>query len=281
MVSNISSTAPAQNTDGTISAIVHDMQPLPPAGTLLRLWLPLAYHAGAGYGRFFLARCAEDTIEARRNEWSIYARRALFCAGMPTAMPDQAGSLWEFVVPDDGDPGHRWLSQRPINTSLNLLGPFGQIFELAANTRALLILATPQTLPLTLSLVHTMLDRGGRVTLLIQGQSEVAAPLLSQIPIPVEVRIVPEDAWLSQLSEPVRWADQLCAALPNQEYAQLAYHIRTARFQLDNAFANVLVQSDLLCGVGACLACVVATREASYTRACIHGPVFPLTAIAG
>jgi dihydroorotate dehydrogenase electron transfer subunit len=78
----------------------------------------------------------------------------------------------------------------------------------------------------------------------------------------------------------VRWADQLCAALPNHQYAELAHHIRTLRFQFDTTFAQVLVTSDLLCGVGACLACVVSTRNGGFTRACMHGPVFPLASIA-
>lgn len=293
MVSNSSSTTstlttPAVNADGTISAILHDIQPIPPAGVLLRLWLPVTHQEAGGFGRFFLARCAEDTIEARSIDWSIYNRRALLTAGMPAAMParngspdNQNGSTWELLVPHTDDPGYRWLRQRPLETSINLLGPFGQAFELAPHTRALLVLADTQTLPLTLPIIHTMLDRGGRVTLLIQGDATAATPLLSLVPIPVEVRIIEASEWLSQLAEPVRWADQLCAALPNHQYAELAHQIRTMRFQFDTAFAQVLITSDLLCGVGACLACVVTTRDGSYTRSCIHGPIFPLSLIAG
>ena len=54
--------------------------------------------AGGGFGRYFLARCAEDTIDARRSDWSIYTRRPLICAGAPTAMMDQAGSIWDLFV---------------------------------------------------------------------------------------------------------------------------------------------------------------------------------------
>jgi dihydroorotate dehydrogenase electron transfer subunit len=279
MVSNFSSTTPVLNADGTISAIIRDAQAIAPAGLLLRVWLPVAYHAGGGFGRFFLARCAEDTTEARRNDWSIYNRRALFCAGIPQAMPDQAGSTWDLLIPASDDPGHRWLTQRSLDSAINLLGPFGHPFELPAHARALLVLADTQTLPLMLPVIHTMLDRGGRVTLLIQGDTDTASPLLSLVPIPVEVRIIDVTNWLAQLNEPIRWADQLCAALPNQQYPELAHQIRSVRFQSDTAFAQVLVASDLLCGVGACLACVVSTRDGGFTRACMHGPVFPLASI--
>ena len=280
MHSKFSSTAPTLHPDGTISAVLRDNQPIAPAGRLLRFWLPTAYHTGGGFGRFFLARCTEDTLEARRSEWSIYSRRAIYCASMPVAVPDQDGSVWELFVPDLDDPGYRWLIRQPLATTINLLGPFGQPFELMPHARTLLLLATTLTLPLVLPVIHTMLDRGGRVTLLVQGDADAAAALFPLIPIPVEVRVIPPADWLEQLIQPLRWADQLCAALPNEQYAQLAHHIRTIRFRLDTTFAHVLVRSDLLCGVGACLACVVPTRDGSNTRACIHGPVFPLETIA-
>ena len=280
MISNLSSTTPTIHSDGTISAQVQEVRSLSTIGALLRLSLPIAFDAGGGLGRFMLARCAEDTTDARAEDWSIYARRALFSTALPTALPEQSGSEWEFFIPGDDDPGHRWLRGRKAGSTINLLGPFGQAFELATYTRSLLVLANPHTLTPLLPIIHTMLDRGGRVTLLIIGETDSVAPLLPLIPIPVEVRVIPQDSWLTHLAEPVRWADQLCAALPNNTYSPLAHHIRTLRFQLDAEFAHVLVASDLLCGVGACLACVVATREGGYTRACVHGPIFPLATLA-
>lgn len=280
MISNLSSTTPTTHSDGTISAQVQEIRPLSTGGALLRLSLPLAFDAGGGLGRFMLARCTEDTLDARAEDWSIYTRRALFPTALPVALPEQSGSEWEFLIPHDNNPGHRWLRRRQVGTTINLLGPFGQPFELATYTRSLLVLANSNTLPLALPTIHTMLDRGGRVTLLIVGEADSATPLLPLIPIAVEVRVIPKESWLTHLAEPVRWADQLFAALANQDYSPLAYHIRQSRFQLDAEFAHVLVQSDLLCGTGACLACVVATREGGYTRTCVHGPIVPLATIA-
>jgi hypothetical protein len=279
MVSNLSSTRPSLNEDGTLSAIIQDQHPAARAGTILRLQLPLPYPTAGGFGRFLLARCVEDNATARAEEWSIYARRALFCANLPTAIPGQEGSLWDLWLPDDEDPGHRWLLSRPLASSINLLGPFGEVYELAAHTRTLLVLSTIHSYPAALPIVHAMLDHGGRVTLLLKGVPAGTTELLQQIPIPVEVRFVPDDGWLNHLADPVRWADQLCAVLPNSDYAPLAHHIRTLRFQLDETFAHVLINSDLPCGVGACLACVITTRDGSNTRACVHGPVLPLARI--
>lgn len=279
MVSNLSSTLPAVNSDGTISAIVREIQTLPEGKAILRLWLPISFQTGGGFGRFFLARCAEDTPDARRTEWSIYTRRAITCAGAPVAMLDQAGSLWDFFIPDSTDPGYHWLLHRLTGAAVNLLGPFGQEFTLESNTRALLLLADLTTFALILPLIPPLLDRGGRVVLLIRGEVESPDPYLSRIPIPVEVRIIPSARWNEELTETLRWADQLCAALPNQDYAELAHQIRAKRFHLDSSFAHALISSDLICGVGACLACVIATKDGGYTRACVHGPVFPLTTL--
>ena len=53
------------------------------------------------------------------------------------------------------------------------------------------------------------------------------------------------------------------------------------RLRLESGFALALVESDLACGYGACLACVVPLAGGSLTRACVHGPVFDLLELAG
>jgi len=72
-------------------------------------------------------------------------------------------------------------------------------------------------------------------------------------------------------------------------YQHLAYEIQQRRYRLEAGFAQVLVDADLMCGVGACLACVVPTAgggftracvHGRFTRACVHGPVLDLTRLA-
>ena len=45
--------------------------------------------------------------------------------------------------------------------------------------------------------------------------------------------------------------------------------------------AYFLVKSDLVCGFGACMACVVQRMDGSLTRACVRGPAFPLHELIG
>ena len=57
----------------------------------------------------------------------------------------------------------------------------------------------------------------------------------------------------------------------------VAWETPGTRLRVEPDFAYLLVQADLLCGSGACLACVVPTAGGGLTRTCVHGPVFDLT----
>ena len=132
-----------------------------------------------------------------------------------------------------------------------------------------------------LPLADAILDRGGHVTLLLRGASGDEETIRS-LPIAVEVHSARTDAeWAAALADSVRWADQICAALPAADFLPLAETIRQRRFRLDPGFALLLVEADLACGYGACLACVVPLANGNLTRACVHGPVFDLLELTG
>lgn len=228
-------------------------------------------------GRYFLARCAEE-VDGERTEWSIYLRRPLYAV-------QQRGGEWLLHLPPDEDPGHGWLRRRPEGAAVDLLGPFGKGFSLPDSGRNLLLLAdltdNPGWLALLLALLEPMLDRGGRVTLLLRLDGSLDEAALSHLPIAVEIHTAPdESAWEQALAAAIPWADQICAGLPRGRYAALAQAIQAKRFRLEEGFCQVLVQADILCGVGACLACVIPTANGGITRACTHGPVFDLTQLA-
>lgn len=277
---------PALNADGTLTACV--VTPAYGLGSaqLITLELPTAVEPLNVGGRYFLVRCGAQSELERAEQWSIYLRRALFVAAASHALRtktqtdgsevEEKWGRWELLLGDPADPGQQWLAQLPVGATINLLGPLGQGYPLPARTRNLLLLTDEAHAPLLLPLIEPVLNRGGRVTLLLDGATP-PTDLLARLPIPVEVRLAATPAeWQHHLQETVRWADQLCAALPNPQYPALAETIRRLRFRLEPGFAQVLVQADLLCGVGACLACVIPLPDGSHTRACVHGPVFDL-----
>jgi len=242
----------------------------------LALGLPQVSQAAGGTvaGRYFLARCAEET-EGERTDWQIYLRRPLYAV-------QQRGEEWLLHLPPDDDPGHAWLRRRAEGETVHLLGPFGNGFSLGGVSQNLLLLAdlndNPGGLALLAGLIEPSLDRGCRVTLLLRAGTILDEAALSGLPIAVEVQTaLDETTWQRALDEAIPWADQVAAILPAARYAALAQTIKARRFRLEEGFCQLLVQADILCGVGACLACVIPTANGGITRACTHGPVFDLT----
>lgn len=270
------------NPDGTRGAIVAAPPRLLNESAVLAVRLPGGLGAAGVNGRYFLARCGVKTEEERWSQWQIYLRRPLFGIHLRPGRVDEAGDLWELHLPLTGDPGYRWLLEQPVGQMLNLLGPFGRGFTLQAHSRNLLLLADATRAPLLFALSDAMLDQGGRVTLLVQGTSDAVDTLMPLLPIPVEVRQATDHAlWAAQIGELTPWADQICVALPIPQLSTVAALIRQQRFRTEASFAQALIEADLVCGVGACLACIVPVRDAGYTRACMHGPVMGLLELYG
>ncbi|MFZ4660418.1 MAG: hypothetical protein ACOYNY_25635 [Caldilineaceae bacterium] len=272
---------PVTNDDGTRTAVVAALPRVLNESAIISLKVPGGLATGGVNGRYWLARCGVQTEAERWSQWQIYLRRPLFGVTVRPGLTAEEGDTWECYLPLTGDPGYDWLLQQPVGQPINLLGPLGQGFTLQPNNRNLLLLTDAVRAPLLFGLSDAMLDRGGRVTLLVHGTVEALSPLTPLLPIPVEVRqATTETAWTEQIAELTPWADQVCVALPSGQLSTVAGLIRQHRFRVDATFAQVLVEADLLCGVGACLACVVPVKDAGYTRACVHGPVMALTEIA-
>ena len=253
-------------------------------------------------GRYFLLRCGRPAEMAGEVDWTNYLRRPLFVCGRQAVDQDERWLFYQPVSRTDGgrylgtgpsvgqyaaEAGTAWVAERDYGDPLDLLGPFGNGFSLLPEMHNLLILADIEDDPSwfwkLLPLCDQALDRGGRVTFLIKAvNEETVADLVPFLPVQVEVRAtVGAGQWQELVGSTVKWADQVCAGVPSEAYSELLTLVRTARFRVDKNFAQVLVNADLLCGVGACLVCAVPTARGGLTRACMHGPVFDLTELAG
>jgi dihydroorotate dehydrogenase electron transfer subunit len=122
-----------------------------------------------------------------------------------------------------------------------------------------------------------MLDRGGKVSVLLWASGPIDERLRAALPLAVEFHQAGMRAeWDALLAAALPWADQVAGWLPMPALPALADQIRARRLRLEPGFALMLVDADLACGYGACLACVVPLASGSLTRACVHGPVFDL-----
>jgi dihydroorotate dehydrogenase electron transfer subunit len=290
-------TQPSIHADGTLTAIVA-AQPRVENGSLyLALALPTRLEAEQAAGRFVLARCGAQSEWERGEQWSIYLRRPLYVAARGRSGQNgqngqnEDATVWQFCAPavagdagDVEDAGYAWLAQRRVGEAINLTGFFGNGFPLPPLVRRLLLVTEAARLGLLAPLLDAALDRGNAVSLLLinaAGRPVDVAALRATLPLSVELHTVHRGDWHSSLPPSLRWADQVCVALPASDLPPLAEAIRQGRLRLESGFAFALVESDLACGYGACLACVVPLANGSLTRACVHGPVFDLLELAG
>ncbi len=278
-----------------------DSEVLPDQTIAIRLPVGLIPQFDTLSGRYFLLQCSSPVDNDRGADWSAFLRRPLFICGrqtlgkeerllfyLPSFMNDRGGPAESHLAKRQyaPDAGFAWLAARAFGDALNLHGPFGNGFSLLPGTQNLLILADVEHdyawFWKLLPLCEPALDRGGRVTILIRaGSEESVASLVPFLPVQVEVRTtLTTSQWLEQIGNTMAWADQVCAGVPSESYGELLAIVRRARFRVDRNFAQVLVNADLLCGVGACLVCAVPTARGGLTRACVHGPVFDLMDLA-
>jgi NAD(P)H-flavin reductase len=214
-----------------------------------------------------------------RTGWGMvpYLRRALY----PIAI---TADSWVVRLPADGDPGHAWLRTVPEGTELDCLGPIGLGFHLPDDTRRVLCLGEGEAAWCLLPLVVTADTLAMAVALAVEVLTEREAIPAPRLPPAVEYRLLLrggrhgperlEDAWGDLLP----WADVVMAAGSVPFYRRLVEAIRTHRLMVRPGLAQVLYPATLLCGTGACLACV-ADVAGGRRRVCRRGPVFDLTAV--
>jgi dihydroorotate dehydrogenase electron transfer subunit len=270
-------TAPSRNVDGTIDAVVTIPTQAAGANRLISLLLPVGIETAHLAGRFFLARCGAHSVVDQPGNWQFYLRRPLFAVSVRN-YPDRVQVDVTSSPHTQDDPGFEWLTMREAGERVNLIGPLGNGFRLPTHSRSLLLVADLARMALLLPLVDEMLDRGGKVVLLVQmqsgGDADQIKPLIDRLPLAAEVqRAAPGAEWQAALAQLIPWADHVCIALPQTETTALVAQMRRLRFRLNEGFGQLLVETDLACGWGSCLACIVPLGNGSHTRACVHGPV--------
>lgn len=238
-------------------------------------------------GQQALARCAPP------GSADPLLRRPIFFAGADPA----AGTVSLLIDPHER--GLAWLAAQPVGARLDLLGPLGTPFTLDQRTRNLLLVGAGPALAALIFLAATASAHGAATVLL------AAAPAADRLPppflLPAESEYQSSDEGPAGLlgllvpappkpasgrkakaalppppaPPPISWADQLCAALPEELLVPTADAVRAARLRWERGFAQVALAGPAPCGVGACQACLVETRDGLRAR-CKDGPVFDL-----
>jgi dihydroorotate dehydrogenase electron transfer subunit len=219
-------------------------------------------------GQYLLVRCsAADTHEP-------WLRRALFVAAAQPAL-GQIGVLYEA----SSDAGLGWLGRARAGDALDIIGPLGKPFGLAAGTRTLLLIGSGAGLGALLLLAAEALARGASATLLAAAAEPALLPPAFLIPDEIEYQsVIGQPAELYSAQQLV-WADQIGAALAPAQVPALRDAVRAARVRPGREFARVLLAGPVACGVGACGICALTLRGRTRLL-CVDGPVVDLRDLA-
>ena len=204
-------------------------------------------------GQFFLARAGAS--------WEPYLRRLW----LPAA--GQADRLtFEVPAPTAPQPGQL----------ISLLGPLGRPIELSRDCQNLLLTAHDFRPGPLLFLARRVLAAGGAVTVVFSGQAKKYP--LERLPEEIEVVGADDDGFWPSQERIITWADQIVAAAgPGGEsyYARLRQAATDLRPRPRPGFLQAFFLPPMPCGLGACGACAVSTKEGE-KLACRAGPVFDL-----
>lgn len=216
-------------------------------------------------GQFVHIRCAESFEPLLRRPFSFHA------------VDSETFSLLYQVI----GRGTALLSQKKPRQSVNVLGPLGQGFQVfAQDERAILVGGGIGVAPL-LFLAKELVSKKKQVLLLFGAKTKDNLLAVSDFKgLGVEVRLTTEDGsagtkgLISDLFEqallttkkPLRTTVYTCG--PEEMLARI-----TTISLIYDFPCQVSLEAAMACGVGACLSCVVLTKQ-GYKRVCREGPVF-------
>lgn len=239
--------------------------------------------ATAQPGQYVALRCAPV------GSYDPLLRQPLF-----VATADPRASTCTLLV-SDLDPAYDFLNSQVRGATINLLGPLGHGWNVAAPVRTLALIGTSIQASALFALAHSSVARGLSVTLVLGASDDdspaangdlqaLSAPPPFLLPAAAEYNVAqgddPAEAVLSLLDDALlRWADLLAIALPVELLPRVAQSVRNVRLQWNRDFAQVALlspkQNQLACCVGICGACSIDVRHGR-KLVCSDGPVFDL-----
>lgn len=217
-------------------------------------------------GQFVHIRCSESYQPLLRRPFSIHSQ-----------IDGQTFSLLYQVV----GTGTALLSQKKPRQSLDVLGPLGQGFETyPQDERAILVGGGIGVAPL-LFLAQQLLKGKKQVILLLGAKTKDRLLAVSDFKsLDVEVTVTTEDGSagsrgiVSDLFEQTLLTTDRPRKTTIYACGPEAMLARITTISLIYDFpCQVCLEEMMACGVGACLSCVVATKQ-GYRRVCAEGPVF-------
>lgn len=216
-------------------------------------------------GQYVMVRCGEG--------YDMPLRRPL---GIHRISKDGISLLYTVV-----GRGTEWLSQRKAGERVDLFGPLGKGFEIYPSSRNLLLVAGGVGVAPLLALAEHAKVSGLKFKLVIGEKNAAKIYPERLLPSGIKPVVTTEDGSLGQkgmvtdiLPKLIPAADQIFVCGPLPMYRAIA----KMGSKLVNKPTQVLLETVLGCGVGACLSCSIETRQGR-KLVCKDGPVFEFSDI--
>lgn len=171
--------------------------------------------------------------------------------------------------------GTEWLAQRKKGASIDILGPFGNGFDV--QSRRLLLVAGGVGIAPLVFLAERAASEGRKVTLLFGAKTAKQVYPDKLLPSGVEFIAVTQDGLIERqgmvtdvLSDLIEETDQVFACGPSAMYGAMS-QMRV----LKGRNIQVSMEARMGCGFGLCNGCSIKTRQ-GMKRVCDEGPVFDL-----
>jgi dihydroorotate dehydrogenase electron transfer subunit len=221
----------------------------------------------AGHFVDILCRLSNSSDPLIRRPYSIYE-----------ANPNQ-GTISVLVRPFGR--GSAWLCDRQVGSTLDVLGPLGNTFTVAPkSTNLLMVAGGVGAAPLVL-LAEESVAKGLNVTYLMGAADDSGLLPVSALSGQVEYVVATDDGsrghagFVTELvPQYARWADQVFVCGPEPMFRSLRNTLGPHRIG-GKPKVQMSIERTMACGLGACLGCVVETKQGMQTS-CIQGPVYDM-----
>jgi hypothetical protein len=215
-------------------------------------------------GQAVLARRIEKDYEIEL--WNPYLRDLWFPVEVPSSnhLVIERPSNYQYI------PGQLF----------NLLGPVGQPFRFRRSVRNILFMIYDTTPTAILMAIKPLLANDVSVTMVLMGTAK--AYDTQHLPPEVEIIRAEDDLTWDDMVMTLGWADQVFAVVGQGD--ELAYFskimtlLRERRTDVPEKYVFGVFQNILPCGIGACYACVLKTKQGTKLQ-CVDGPAFDLTTL--
>ncbi len=264
------------------------------------MWIEAPNIARAGLpGQFITVRCGDFTLRRPLSIHQVNNHNVIASSDTIETKQPQIALLFRA----EGK-GTRWLSQKQVGCSIDILGPLGKGFSIppikSRQSKHLLLVAGGIGIaPLIFLMQHIFMLRSAQALFqhqitLIHGASTAAQlyPFSSAgesrtqlLPLPKGVRFVPvtEDGSIGKkgmvtdiLPDFLDWADYIYACGPLDMYkamTEMSWQAKPSNLKLKKSQISLEVR--IGCGFGACYGCTIHTRK-GLKQVCRDGPVFEL-----